>query len=98
MTRGKWSVARIEGIDAKGQTIYYTSTEASPLQRQLYSVQFDGSNQRRITTAEGKHRINMSPNAKYFIDRYSSLKQPTAGGALDRGGPASCGRWRTTRR
>jgi dipeptidyl-peptidase 4 len=77
MTHGNWSVTRIEGTDAKGQTIYYTSTEASPLQRQLYSVGFDGSGERRITTTEGNHRINMSPSATYFIDRYSSLRQPT---------------------
>jgi dipeptidyl-peptidase-4 len=77
VTRGQWSVTRVEGSDAKKQTIYYTSTEASPLQRQLYSIRFDGSNQHRITTAEGNHRINMSPTATFFLDRYSSLKQPT---------------------
>jgi dipeptidyl-peptidase-4 len=77
VTRGNWMATRIEGSDAKSQTIYYTSTEASPLQRQLYSVRFDGTGKRRITTAEGTHRINMSPSATYFIDRYSSLKQPT---------------------
>ncbi|MDQ6770052.1 MAG: DPP IV N-terminal domain-containing protein [Gemmatimonadota bacterium] len=77
VTRGSWNAARVEGSDAKSQTIYYTSTEASPLQRQLYSIRFDGTNQRRITTTEGHHRINMSPGATYFIDRYSSLKQPT---------------------
>jgi dipeptidyl-peptidase-4 len=77
VTHGNWSVTRIEGTDARGQTIYYTSTEASPLQRQLYSVGFDGSGERRVTTTEGNHRINMSPSATYFIDRYSSLRQPT---------------------
>ena len=77
VTRGSWNATRIEGSDAKSQTIYYTSTEVSPLQRQLYSIRFDGTNQRRITTTEGNHRINMSPGATYFIDRYSSLKQPT---------------------
>ena len=77
VTRGSWNATRIEGSDAKGQTIYYTSTEASPLQRQLYSIRFDGTNQRRVTTVEGNHRINMSPSATYFIDRYSSLRQPT---------------------
>jgi dipeptidyl-peptidase-4 len=77
VTRGNWNATRIEGSDAAGQTIYYTSTEASPLQRQLYSIRFDGTNQRRITTVEGNHRINMSPSATYFIDRYSSLRQPT---------------------
>jgi dipeptidyl-peptidase 4 len=77
VTRGNWNATRIEGSDAKGQTIYFTSTLASPLERQLYSIRFDGTNQRRITTVEGTHRINMSPSATYFIDRYSSLRQPT---------------------
>src|SRR6476646_5704451 len=77
VTSGPWMVARVEGSDAKTQTLYYTSTEASPLQRQLYSIRFDGSGERRVTTAEGTHRIDMAPTATYFIDRYSSLKQPT---------------------
>jgi len=77
VTRGNWSVTRVEGSDAKKQTVYYTSTEVSPLQRQLYSIRFDGTDQRRITTAEGNHRINMSPTATFFLDRYSSLRQPT---------------------
>ena len=77
VTRGNWSATRIEGTDASQRTIYYTSTEVSPLQRQLYSVRFDGTNNRRITVAEGNHRINMSPTATYFIDRYSSVHQPT---------------------
>ena len=76
VTRGNWSATRIEGSDASRQTIYFTSTEASPLQRQLYSIRFDGSNKRRITTAEGNHRIDMSPAATYFLDRYSSVHQP----------------------
>ncbi|MGH7651694.1 MAG: DPP IV N-terminal domain-containing protein [Gemmatimonadaceae bacterium] len=77
VTHGNWSVTRIEGSDANQRTIYYTSTEASPLQRQLYSIHFDGTGQHRITTAEGNHRIDMSPTATYFIDRYSSVHEPT---------------------
>jgi dipeptidyl-peptidase-4 len=77
VTHGNWSVTRVEGSDAAKQTLYYTSTEASPLQRQLYSIRFDGTDQRRITTAQGNHHINMSPTATYFIDNYSSLRQPT---------------------
>ncbi len=76
VTTGPWMVARVEGSDAKNQTLYYTSTEASPLQRQLYSIRFDGTGKSRITTTEGTHRIDMAPTATYFIDRYSSLTQP----------------------
>ncbi|HUQ19900.1 MAG TPA: S9 family peptidase [Gemmatimonadaceae bacterium] len=77
VTRGKWSVTRIEGIDPKKQTIYYSSTQASPLQRQLYSVKFDGTGARAITTTPGNHQFDMSPNTEYFIDRWSSRTQPT---------------------
>jgi dipeptidyl-peptidase-4 len=76
VTRGKWSVTRIEGTNPKTKTIYYSSTQASPLQRQLYSVRFDGSGGRAITTTPGTHNIDMSPNTQYFIDRWSSLRQP----------------------
>jgi len=76
VTHGKWNVTRVEGSDAPNQTLYFTSTEISPLQRQLYSIRFDGSGQKRVTTASGNHRIDMSPTATFFIDRYSSLKQP----------------------
>ncbi|WP_325307864.1 S9 family peptidase [Longimicrobium sp.] len=76
VTKGPFTVTRIEGIDPRTQTVYYSSTQASPLQRQLYAVEFDGTGTRRITTEEGTHRFDMSPNAAYFIDRWSSVRQP----------------------
>jgi dipeptidyl-peptidase 4 len=76
VTKGNWNVVRIEGSNPQAQTIYFTSTQQSPLERQLYSIKFDGTGLRRITTAEGRHQIDMSPNATYFIDRYSSVRQP----------------------
>lgn len=88
VTHGQWSVTRIEGTDAKAQTMYYSSTEVSPLQRQLYAVRFDGSEARRLTATAGTHAINMSPNARYYLDSWSSASTPrhvqlwTAGGKL----------------
>ena len=76
VTRGSWSVTRIEGIDPRARTIYYSSTQASPLQRQLYAVRFDGTGQRQLTAARGTHNIDMSPDTRYYIDRWSSLAQP----------------------
>jgi len=76
VTSGKWSVTRVEGIDPSSRTVYYTSTQASPLERQLYAVDFDGSHTRRLTTEEGTHHIDMSPDTRYYIDRWSSLDTP----------------------
>ncbi|MGI8498377.1 MAG: DPP IV N-terminal domain-containing protein [Gemmatimonadaceae bacterium] len=77
VTKGTWSVTRVEGVDPKRQVIYYTSTEASPLERQLSEIRFDGSHSRRITTSSGNHRIDMSPSTAFYIDRWSSVRQPT---------------------
>lgn len=76
VTHGSWSVTRMEGVDPARRIIYFTSTDPTPLQRQLWQIGFDGTGMRRITTTAGTHRINMSPNAKYFIDSWSSTTQP----------------------
>jgi len=76
VTQGEWSVTRIEQIDPAGRLVYFTSTEASPLQRQLYSVGFDGGGRKRLTSTTGTHTIDMSPNARYYIDRWSSVRHP----------------------
>ena len=76
VTRGRWSVTRIEGIDPKTRTIYYSSTEASPLQRQLSAIRFDGTGARRLSTTRGTHAIDMSPDTHYYLDRWSAANQP----------------------
>jgi dipeptidyl-peptidase-4 len=76
VTHGRWSVTRVEGVDPKRRTLYYSSTQVSPLQRQLYAIDYDGTHDRRITTVAGTHHIDMSPNAVYYIDRWSSVHQP----------------------
>ena len=77
VTRGNWSPTRIEGTNPQTQTIFYTSTEASPLERQLYSIRFDGTGKTRITTAPGNHHIDMAPNTTYFLDRHSAVQRPS---------------------
>jgi dipeptidyl-peptidase-4 len=76
VTHGPWSVTRIEGTDAPNKMIYFTSTNPTPLERQLWKVKFDGTGLTRITTVPGHHAINMAPNARYFIDTWSSVTQP----------------------
>jgi len=76
VTKGAWSVTRIEGVDPAKQIIYFTGTNPTPLERQLWKIKFDGTGLERITTTPGRHTIDMAPNAQYFIDSYSSTAQP----------------------
>ncbi|UFH56667.1 S9 family peptidase [Spirosoma sp. KNUC1025] len=77
VTSGKWEVTYVHHIDPKARKVYFTSTEASPLERQLFVADLDGKNKRRLTTIPGRHTINFSPNGQYFIDRYSNTETPT---------------------
>jgi dipeptidyl-peptidase-4 len=77
VTEGDWTVTRVEGIDTETRTVYYTSTEESPLERHLYAIGFDGTGKRRLTTERGTHNIDMGPNARYYIDRWSNTETPT---------------------
>ncbi|CCG98699.1 peptidase S9B dipeptidylpeptidase IV domain protein [Fibrella aestuarina BUZ 2] len=77
VTSGTFEVSTIQHIDPKAGKVYYTSTEASPMERQLYVIDVTGKNKRRLTTAAGRHAINMSRNGQFFIDRYSNVQTPT---------------------
>ncbi|MSR36702.1 MAG: S9 family peptidase [Gemmatimonadetes bacterium] len=76
VTQGTWTVTRVEGIDPKTRTIYYTSTETSPLERHLYAIGFDGKGKRKLTQAKGTHSIDLSPSGRFYLDTWSSTTQP----------------------
>ncbi|WP_080058718.1 S9 family peptidase [Spirosoma aerolatum] len=77
VTSGKWEVTYVHHIDPKTKKVYFTSTEASPLERQLFVADVDGKNKRRLTSVAGRHAVNFSPNGQYFIDKYSNVNTPT---------------------
>lgn len=76
ITKGNWEVDQFLGIDEKRNLLYYTSTEVSPLERHLYAIGINGKNKTKLTTEEGVHGINFSPDFKYFIDSHSSKSSP----------------------
>ena len=76
LTSGDFEVSAFIGFDEKTRTCYYTSTEASPLQRHFYSVSFDGRKKTRLSREAGIHAINMSPDFQYYIDHHNSARHP----------------------
>lgn len=76
ITKGEWEVTDVYAVDEKTKTIYYGSTEPSYLERHLYSINFDGTKKKRLTTEEGVHRISFSDDYQFYIDRHSSASRP----------------------
>jgi dipeptidyl-peptidase-4 len=59
LTSGDWEVTSINGVDEAHQRVLFTSTEPGPIERQLYSVSFDGANKQRLTRAPGTHTVSL---------------------------------------
>jgi len=72
LTKGDWEVTRLDGVDEANGLVYFTATEKSPLERQLYRVALDSSRFARLTKEEGTHAAVLAPNASAFIDTFSS--------------------------
>jgi dipeptidyl-peptidase-4 len=82
ITSGEWEVSHLDGVDettAVGPhigVVYFTSTEKSPLERQLYFATFDGQASGRLTKEDGTHQVNLAPNTAYFFDTHSNVLAP----------------------
>lgn len=76
LTSGKWEVKTIAAVDEAHREVYFTSSEQSPLETQLYRVGFDGGARTRLTEADYTHTIHANKTGSYYVDTYSSLNQP----------------------
>ncbi len=77
ITEGNWEVTNLAGVDESRQMLYFVSSEASPLERQLYSIKFNGKDRKRISQGAGTHTISMSPSTEYYLDTFSNITQPS---------------------
>jgi len=84
LTAGNWSVndfasRAVKGIDEKKRLVYFAATEKSPTERQLYSTSLDTQEPRkvqRISQNDGVHGIAMSKDTRFYIDNFTSSRQP----------------------
>ena len=77
VTQGSWEVSDVVGVNEAASRVYYLSTEASPLERQLYTINLDGSAKKRLTQTTGTHSISLGPTQEFYMDTHSSLTSPS---------------------
>jgi len=86
VTSGEWSVRGPGAFyaapmgsawpDEANDWIYFTSREASPLERQLYRVHSNGRGKERVSRDRGMHTIRFSPDMRSYLDQHSSHETP----------------------
>ncbi len=67
-----WLNGGLVGVDEKNDEVYFTALEKSSIERHLYRIRLDGTHMERLTKENGTHSITMSPDCRYYFDRYST--------------------------
>jgi len=76
ITKGSWDVHQFLGVDEKKGILYYTSSESSPLNRDLYVIKLDGTGKKKLSDMVGTNSIKFSKQFKYYINSYSNANTP----------------------
>ena len=80
ITSGDWNVTQVLGIDQKARTIFFLGVgkEAGvdPYFPMYYRVNFDGSGLQLLTPEKAAHVVTPSPDHRYFVDVYSTVREP----------------------
>jgi len=76
ITKGNWEVTNFYGYDQNEDKVYYQGTENGAIHRDVYSIESNGKNKKRLTTKEGQNSADFSADFTYFINTFSSAITP----------------------
>jgi dipeptidyl-peptidase 4 len=76
ITKGNWDADKFYGVDEKSGTLFYSSSETTPSDRNIYAIGLDGSGKKRLTPENGTHEAHFADGSGSFIDTYSTISMP----------------------
>ena len=76
ITKGNWEVTELYGINEQTGILYFQSTESSPLQRDIYSINLSGNKKKKINISKGTNSASFSADFSYYTLEYSSVNTP----------------------
>ena len=76
VTKGLWEVNEIYGVDEKTGTLYFQSTEESPITRNIYSIKLNGKDKKKLSAKNGVNNAEFSSTFNYFINTWSNANTP----------------------
>jgi dipeptidyl-peptidase-4 len=80
ITKGQWPVREVLQVDEATKEIWFLASglreKEDPYHEHLCRVNFDGSGFKQLTSGDGNHRVEFSPNRNFFIDTCSRADMP----------------------
>jgi len=68
--------AGLVGVDEKKGLVYFTSNREALRERHLYRVKMNGKGLTQLSTGDGTHAAEFSPDMRYYLEVYSNSTQP----------------------
>lgn len=72
----KYDVADINGVDEANRQVYYTLAYPTPMDRNLFVSDFDGKRTTQLTSGTGWHRVVLNDSFTKYYDYYSNINTP----------------------
>ncbi|QDV05361.1 Prolyl tripeptidyl peptidase precursor [Planctomycetes bacterium Poly30] len=80
VTSGEGNVLGVEHVeeptDSSPGHVWFASTAAGDINRNVYRASLDGASTVRLTHGEGTHSVSFNGDRTMFVDSYSSLQNP----------------------
>ncbi|MBR3724167.1 MAG: S9 family peptidase [Bacteroidales bacterium] len=76
ITDGFYDVVSICSVDEKNGIIYYLSHESSPINKELYSIDFKGKKKKKLSEKAGWYSASFSATSKYYISTFTDANTP----------------------
>jgi len=89
ITKGDWAVQQLLHIDETTRECFFTAggkEDGNPYHKYLYKTNFNGNNLTNLSPDKGAHSISFSESFTYFLDTYSTTKNPPVSAIRDRNG------------
>jgi dipeptidyl-peptidase-4 len=86
ITSGKWQVISLLKVDEQHKVLYFTAKKEASTRTDLYRIDLNGKNLKRLTFGEYNHLVELSPSGKFFVTTYSNVSTPFKRALVDNTG------------
>lgn len=73
LEHGSYEVANVLGVDEAKGAVYLEANQGDDRQEHLFAAPLAGGKLVQLTKQRGVHKVELSDDARYFVDTYSSL-------------------------
>jgi dipeptidyl-peptidase-4 len=76
VTKGNWEVTNYYGFNEEKGIIYYQSVENGSINRDVYAININGKNKKRLSSKTGTNNATFSKSFAYYINTFSNSSTP----------------------